>query len=183
MLADSELVLLSDGRLLVGLADTLYMLDRGKKVLWTHTPTWILWDFAIVESTGLVYVTAGDNTMVILDAGSGKCLYRNGRNGKAAYGQVVPFGADMCLITDNFWGYRDGNPAPSDDASWVTLDGISAWRGTTRLWSMDFPPDAALVVNGNRILAVTKTDKAMYVREVIPPEIGSRATTDLDTDR
>jgi hypothetical protein len=169
LLSDAKVLPLSGGRLLVGLGDTLYMLDGRRRVQWKHRPSWIIWDFAVVESTGLIYGTGGDNVMFILDVDTGRSLYRNGRNGKAAYGQVVPFGKDMCLITDNFVGYRDGAPT-STETDFVIPDGITAWRGTEALWTLDFPPDADLVVKSDKIYAVTKTDKRIYVREIIPPK-------------
>jgi hypothetical protein len=49
-------------------------------------------------------------------------------------------------------------------------DGITCWRGTKILWHLDFPPDAELVVNGKRIFAVTKSKKAIYLNEIIPPQ-------------
>jgi len=51
---------------------------------------------------------------------------------------------------------------------------ITAWRGTEALWSLEFPPDAELVVNRDRIFAVTKTDKSIYVSEIIPPKTDGR---------
>ena len=177
LLRESKVLPLSDGCVLAGLGDTLYMLDAGMHVEWTYTPSWILWDFTVVESTRRVYGTAGDNIMFILDASNGKKLYSNGRNGKAAYGYVVPFGKDMCLISDNFVGYRDALEGWKID-KWDMIepepDGITAWRGTQALWSIDFPPDAELVVRGDKIYAVTKTDKSIYVREIIPPKPGAK---------
>jgi len=52
-------------------------------------------------------------------------------------------------------------------------DGITCWRGTEILWHLDFPPDAELVVNGKRILAVTRSKKAIYVNEIAPPQTKS----------
>ena len=169
LLSDSKVLPLSDGRLLVGLGDTLYMLDGKRRVQWKHRPSWMIWDFAVVESTGLVYGTGGDNVMFILEVDTGRSLYSIGRNGKAAYGQVAPFGKDMCLITDNFVGYRQGSQWIETD--FVMPDGITAWRGTEALWTLDFPPDAELVVTGDRVFAVTKTDKRIYVKEIIPPDV------------
>jgi len=175
LLSEGKVRALSDGRLLVGLGDTLYMLDANERVEWTHTASWILWDFAVVESTGLVYGTAGDNIMFILDASTGKKLYGHGRNGKFAYGQVMPFGNDMCLITDNLEGYRDAlDEWKSGKIEMIEPDGVTAWRGTEALWSFPFPPDAELVVNGVRIFAVTKSDKSIYVRQIIPPKTDGR---------
>jgi hypothetical protein len=170
LLRQAKVRFLSDGLLLAGLGGTLYMLDSKKHVEWKYTASWILWDFAVVESTGLVYGTAGDNIMFILDSSTGRELYGNGRNGKAAYGQVVPFGKDMCLVTDNFSGYRDAlDEWEIGKMDTIMQDGVTAWCGTEALWSLPFPPDAELVVSSDRILAVTRTEKSIYVREIIPP--------------
>jgi hypothetical protein len=170
LFAEAKIVPLSDGRLLCGLGDTLYMLSSKRRVEWKYVPSSLVMDFAVVESTGLVYGTAADNVMFILDASNGKRLYVNGRNGKFAYGQAAPFGKDMCLITDSLVGYREAlEEWRYGQAEAVEIDGITAWRGTEALWSVAFPPDADLVVNGDRIYAVTRTDKSIYVREITPP--------------
>lgn len=166
---------LSDGRLLAGLGDTLYMLDQRKHIEWKYKPSWILWDFAVVESMGLVYGGAGDGIMFILDSTTGKRLYGHFQNGKADHLQVEPFGEDICLITNSMAGYRDAlDEWTLGKLNMIETDGITAWRGTEALWSMDFPPDADLVVRGDKIYAVTRTDKSIYVREIIPPKTGAR---------
>ncbi len=171
LLVEAKVVPLSDGRMLCGLGDTLYMLSSNKRVDWTYVPSFLVMDFAVVESTGLVYGTAGDNVMFILDATTGRPLYSNGRNGKFAYGQVVPFGKDVCLITDSLVGYREALEEWNyGKFELIEQDGITAWRGTEVLWSAHFPPDADLLVNGDKIFAVTKTDKSIYVRQIIPPK-------------
>jgi hypothetical protein len=171
--AQAKAVPLSTGQLLVGIGDTLYMCDEQRQIQWRHNvPQWLN-DYAVVESTGLVYGTAGDNNMFILEAVTGRVLYRNSRNGRAAYGQVVPYGDDSCLITDNFSGYRhDWNelraiPGMMNVATWK--DGISCWLGTKELWHRDFPPDAEVLVKGRRIYAVTKTKTNIYVQELTLP--------------
>jgi hypothetical protein len=52
-------------------------------------------------------------------------------------------------------------------------DGITCWLGAKKLWHLDFPPDAQLVMSGKRILAVTKSKQAIYVNEIEPPRIKS----------
>ena len=175
LLKVAKVLPLSDGRLLAGLGDTLYMLDQRKHVEWKYKPSWILWDFTVVESTGLVYGAAGDGIMFILDGSTGKRLYGHFQNGKADHLQVVPFGEDMCLITNSMAGYRDAlDEWTLGKINMIETDRITAWRGTEALWSMDFPPDADLVVRGDKIYAVTKTDKSIYVREIIPPKADSK---------
>ncbi len=161
LLEMSKVVALPDGQFLIGLNHTLYKVDNNLEVVWQYKPTWILWDFDVVEATELVYGSAGDNYMFILVLSTGKELFGNGRNGSAAYGQVKAYGKDMCLITDNNHGYRyDRGAEPS------MPDGLTAWRGTAALWWKEIPPDAHLVVSGNRILALTKTINGFYVKEI-----------------
>ena len=175
LLTEAKVRFLSDGRVLAGLGETLYMFDARRHVQWKYKPSWILWDFAFVESTGLVYGGAGDGIMFILDGSTGNKLYSHFQNGKADHLQVVPFGADMCLITNSLAGYREAlDEWAFGRAEMIEPDFITAWRGTEALWSSEFPPDAELVVNGVRIFAVTKTDKGIYVREIIPPQMESR---------
>ena len=122
--------------------------------------------FAYIPATGLVYATAGDNTMFILDASTGEDLFRDSRNGSAAYGAVLPYGEDVCLVMDALRGYRAlyrGGYEP-------TQDGVTAWRGTRMLWHRDVPPDAELQVAGSRIYAVTKTRSRILVREIKVPK-------------
>jgi len=173
--ADAKIKALSTGQILVGLGDALYLLNNKRQVEWKVTVPQFLIDYAPIESTGMVYVTAGDNNMLILELTTGKELYQNGRNGSAAYGQVEPYGTDQCLILDNYVGYRwKLSEREKNDPQWWTPelmgDGITAWRGTKELWHGDFPPDAELLVRGRKIYAVTKTKSNIYIREITIPE-------------
>ena len=162
---DAEIIPLKTGGLLVNLEDTLYKLDAEYQVVWKYEEAQPIFDYSLVESTGLIYGTAGDNVMFILEAASGKKLHRDSRNGSAAYGVAQNYGSDMCLITNYYEVYREkarGIPPMND--------GITCWRGTEALWSQDFPPDARLAVNGSKILAVTKTKTGIYVQEIKVPQ-------------
>jgi hypothetical protein len=157
---------IGNGDLLVNMGDTLYRLDQQRHVIWSHPAGPMIFDYAYVESTNLIYATAGDNIMVILNATTGAEEFITSRNGSAAYGVTEKYGDDLCLVTDNFVMYREKF---RNDNIEPMKDGITCWRGTKILWQLDFPPDAALVVNGKRILAVTKSAKAVYVNEIFPP--------------
>jgi hypothetical protein len=164
-LSEAKVVVLPSGRTLAAVAGTLYMLDGSKRVVWQHEVSWAVFDFAHVEATGLVYATGGDNVMVILDAATGRRLYGNGRQGRGAYGAVIPYGEDVCLVMDSFGGYREGysgGPAPMQD-------GVTAWRGTRMLWHLDVPPDAELQVVGTKIYAVTRTTDRILLKELRVP--------------
>lgn len=160
-----KVIPISSGGFLTEAGDILYRFNSQRRVVWQYDISEPLFDFDVVESTGLVYGTAGDNIMFILDLASGKELGGESRNGRAGFGEVKAYGKDECLITDNFRGYRDGFPAEFEPMQ----DGITAWRGTRELWHRKFPPDAELVVKGKRIFAVTKTKTTVYIKEIFPP--------------
>jgi hypothetical protein len=158
------------GDMLVNMGDTLYRLDEQRYVIWSSPTGPAVFDYTYVESTNLIYTTAGDNIMVILNATTGAEEFITSRNGSAAYGVTEKYGDDMCLVTDNFVMYREKFRR---DKIEPMKDGITCWRGTKILWRLDFPPDATLVVNGKRILAVTRSKKAVYVNEIFPPQAKS----------
>jgi hypothetical protein len=159
----AKIVPVGSGGLLVHLENILYRLDEYYRVVWEYKLAQPIFDFALVAPTGLIYGTAGDNVMFILDAGTGRQLYIDSRNGSAAYGEAKNYGEDMCLVTDNFVAYRE----KFRDAGIEPMkDNITCWQGETVLWQREFPPDAQLVVEGKRILAVTKTKSSIYVNEI-----------------
>jgi len=161
--AKAETSVLPDGKMLIGLCNKLFMLNKDRSALWEYRVPQCLLDFVFIPKTGLIYGTAGDNNMFILEASSGKELVRNDRNGSAAYGVVKPYGDDMCLITDNFWGYRDKH-----NDLWIN-DAVTAWRGTEELWRVELPPDADLIVDGDKILALTKTKDGIFIKDIDVP--------------
>jgi hypothetical protein len=154
---------LPDGKMLIGLCDALLMLNSDRSVLWEYHVPQLLLDFAFIPKTGLIYGTAGDNNMFILEATSGRELVRNSRVGSGAYGVVKPYGDDMCLITDNLSGYRDKHNDPS------IKDAVTAWRGTEELWSVELPPDADLIVAGSKVLTLTKTKDGIFIKDIDVP--------------
>lgn len=168
---------LSDGRLLVGLGDTLYMLDTGLHIQWQYKPSWMIGDFAAFEVTGLVYGTAGDNIFFILDGKTGEEKWAESHNGGHGFGETIPFGGDICLVTTDDSHYRIDSWQDSQanlekyGLDKLMSDTLVAWRGTEKLWTVDFPPDAKLVVNGDNIYAVTQTDESIYVRKMHIPEL------------
>ena len=164
-ISELEFVPLTGGGSLVGVGQSLFMFDAQRRVVWEYDSPNPLIDFDVVETTGLVYGTAGDNIMFILELSSGKELEAIARNGSAAYGQVTAYGRDQCLIKDNFSVYRDKLPPDLEPMK----DGLAAWRGTELLWHIDFPPDAELIVRGKKIFALTKTKTRVYLKEVATP--------------
>ena len=175
-IAGVKVVPLSKGRSLIGAGQVLTLFDFQKRVVWTYdVPGGWLIDFDVVETTALVYGTAGDNIMFMLNLSSGAELKIIGRNGSAAFGEVRAYGKDLCLIKDNFWGYRQKLPDPSFEPM---KDRLVAWRGKQILWEIDFPPDAELIVHGKKILALTRTKTKVYLKEIqLPHESGRQLPT------
>ncbi len=167
----AKVTALPDGGLLANLGNSLYRLDTHHHKVWRYYTAQSIFDYAYVESTNLIYGTAGDNIMFIVDAATGEEKFSDSRNGSAWFGVAEKYGDDMCLVTDNFRWYRERD---WHDKIEPIKDGITCWRGTKALWHLDFPPDAELVVNGKRILAVTKSKKAIYVNEITPPPAKSK---------
>lgn len=165
-LSESKVVVLPNGRTLAAVGDMLYMLDADKRIVWKYEVPQLVVDFAYIEATGMVYVTAGDNFMCILDAGTGRELTSESRNGSAGFGRVIPYGDDACLVTDALGGYRVGRAV----GALPMQDGVTAWRGTRMLWRRDVPPDAELQVAGSKVYAVTKTRTRILVKEIQVPK-------------
>ena len=165
-LSESEVVVLPSGRRLAAAGYTLYMLGADNRVVWKYEVPQVVIDFAYVEATGMVYVTAGDNFMCILDAATGRELAHESRNGSAAFGRVIPYGRDACLVMDAFGGYRAGHTV----GALPMQDGVTAWRGTQVLWRRDVPPDAELQVVGSKVYAVTKTKSRILLKEIQVPQ-------------
>lgn len=167
--SDSKLVVLPSGGTIAALGDALYMVGADGHTVWTLHVEQAVFDFAYVKATGLVYVTAGDNNLLILDAATGRVLRNESRNGRAGFGAAIPYGEDVCLITDDFSGYRSDYRGV--EATFAPMqDGVTAWRGTKRLWRVEVPPDAELRVVGSRIFAVTKTESRVLVKEIKVPK-------------
>ncbi len=143
---------------------TLYfMLNTDRSMLWEYHVPQLLLDFEYIPATGLIYGTAGDNNMFILEASSGREMMRNSREGSGAYGAVAAYGEDICLITDNFWGYRNNLNNPS------IKDAVRAWRGMEEIWSAELPPDSKLIVVGSKILALTKCEDGIFINDIDVP--------------
>jgi hypothetical protein len=159
---DTVTSVLPSGQILVGHCDVLFLLNLDGTVTWRYSAPQVLIDFAFVPATGLIYGTAGDNFMFILEASTGEELVGNSRNGSAAYGRVIPYGKDMCLVMDNMQGYRDRLNIPIEDR-------VEAWRGTERVGEADLPPHAHLLIRGKKISALTGSGGSVFIKEIRLP--------------
>ena len=171
-ISDTKVTPMPRGGLIVMFDSALYRVDERKRIVWKYTTGQIMFEFTYVPLTGLIYGTAGDGVMFILNAMDGKKVFGDSYQGRGAYDMARAYGKDQCLITSNYSAYRDWerfDPTSLKDGPTTWRDEITAFRGTKVLWSRDFPPDADLVVDGKRIFAVTKTKSSIYVMEVSVP--------------
>src|SRR6267143_1975996 len=79
----AKVTALKGGDVLVNLGDSLYRLNHQQRVVWRYQTPQTVFDHAYVEATDLVYGTAGDNIMFILNATTGKEEFSDSRNGRA----------------------------------------------------------------------------------------------------
>jgi hypothetical protein len=162
-------VRLADRGVLTMTDDVLTRFDHSGRALWSYSESQIFFDVAVIPVTGLVYATAGDNTLVILRLATGELLVRDSRDGRAAYGTVTPYGTDQCLVTDNFWGYRDNLNDPAIE------DGVTCWKGTRKIWYRAIPADSKIVVKGKRVFAFVGKDRALL--RIYPSKTGVHRRT------
>jgi hypothetical protein len=165
-IAGARVTPLASGHTLISYAGGLFRLDQQGKTIWSYPGLMVLISYTYVPANNLIYGTAVDNFMFILDARSGKELYRISRNGSASYGETIPYGTDGCLIVEPRGEYRERHSS----FGLLVMDKPEAWRGLKRLWEIEIPPEAKISVVGGKIFATTKTDNAIYVKEIHPPK-------------
>lgn len=153
---------LSSTEFLIAVYDTLYKIDKNKKVKWKYEIGSDLIDFTYIKHNGLVYGTAHDNTMFILNVNTGEELERISRNGSLAFGQLVQY-KGLCLIVDNNWGYRDRLLDNSIE------DGLTAWIGTKDIWHIDIPPESTIVIKDDKIFALTINNGRISFKKLKQP--------------
>ncbi len=163
---EAQVTPLASGHVLIGYAGGLYRLNQQGKTVWSYPGLMMLWSYTYVPATNLIYGTAADNVMFILDAATGKERYQISRNGSAGYGKTIPYGTDGCLIIEPRDEYRNRQPP----GGILVMDKLEAWRGLKPLWEIEIPPEAEIAVVAGKIFATMKSDKAVYVKEIYPPK-------------
>lgn len=161
---DVSLMPVPPHRLLATVGDTLYMLDSQQRIIWKwsvgHGENII--DQPFVDSTGTIYGIALDGISFVLDASTGKEKSRDQMMGKAYYTGMKAYRADQYLIVTGLQGYRGYGHEGGDE--------LEAYKGTQRLWKVEFPANAELQVLGERIYAVTRKKGSAVVEEIEVPK-------------
>ena len=135
---------------------------NGRRV-WTWSHNEPLTDLPYVSPTGTVYVIGIDLLWVGLDLRTGRELWRNTKNGKAGYAQLLPYREDEYLIRVTLGNYREGE---SDKARGVPDRAIFC-KGNRELWTVDVPADATLRIIGDRLFAIVVEGSDVVVHDII----------------
>jgi len=165
-------LVLPDGRLVLSVADTVYMLDAEGKLLWKYsTPLGEL----LTSEPGFnpeqneIAVVGFDLLFVRLDANTGKAKWKADMNGRATLARVAAYGKGYLVVAD-MGGYRENEKA--DGVKQLSPDGLEYWGESERdSWFIDFPIGAELVVDGKKIYALRHVRGEVRLRRLFPPTV------------
>jgi hypothetical protein len=165
--AELHPVVLPDGRLILSVADTVYMLDANGQQLWKYSTEsaseTLTSDPAFNAERNEVAIVGFDLLFVRLDATTGKVIWRADTVGRATFASVMAYEKGFLVVVD-MSGYRRNGSSPIPD----TLD---YWGESEKdFWSIDFPPHAELVVSGKRIYALRRNKEKLRLQELQPPK-------------
>lgn len=156
-------VQIGDGRMIVSVLDTVYMLDADGKELWKYQNETLRSEPAFNPSTNEVAVVMYDLLAVRLDASTGQVKWKSNAVGRSSYASVAPYGSGFLVLID-MSGYRNRL-----DSS--TPDKLEYWGESEKTsWSISFPAQAELVVDGKRIYALSRTQDDLRLKEIHAPE-------------
>lgn len=154
---------IGDGRLIVSIADTVYMLGPDGKQLWKYQNETLRCGPAFNASTNEVAVVMYDLQAVRLDASTGQVKWKSNAVGRASYASVASYGRGFLVLID-MSGYRDQLDSK-------TQDKLEYWENSEQSsWSIEFPSQAELVVDGKRIYALSRSREELRLQELHAPE-------------
>jgi outer membrane protein assembly factor BamB len=144
-------LVLTDGRMVVCVADSIYMLAPDGAVLWKYATQGetLTSEPAFNAELNEIGVVGNDLLFVRLDATTGKLKWRATTAGRAGFSSVTAY-ANGYLVVVDMTGYREN----SDKSKVRIQDQLEFWTDQKdRSWKVDFPTGAEVLVSGNRILA------------------------------
>lgn len=157
-------LVLPDGRLLVGVADTIYMLGPNGTVQWKYSTQGIplTSDPAFNFERNEIAIVGYDLFLARLDGTTGKLKWKLGANGRGLFQNVAAYEKGFLVVT-NMSGYREnGVPGP---------DKLDYWGATEKeFWSIGFPAHAELVVAGKRIFGLRRNKGIVRLKELHIPQ-------------
>jgi outer membrane protein assembly factor BamB len=153
---------LPDGRLVLSIANAVYMLDAHGKQLWKYENETLTSEPAFNAITNEIAVVMHDLQAVRLDATTGKVKWKAESAGRGGFARVLPYVKGFLVVVD-MSGYR----GPEDRS---TSDRLEYWgESESDFWYIDFPNHAELVVNEKKFYALIRRQTDLRLRELHPP--------------
>src|SRR5579864_8071402 len=152
-------VVLPDGRMLVSVADSVYMLDASGKQLWKYEHQTLAAEPAFNAARNEIAVVMYDLVFVRLDATTGEVKWTAPSVGRAAFRGVSAYENGFLIVVD-MSGYRNKlSPKVSDR--------LEYWGDSDKdFWYIDFPQRAELLVDGKKLYALFRDQDELRLKEL-----------------
>lgn len=147
---------LPDGRMLLGVSDTVYLVGADGTVTWKFVTKGLEQALTLAAPpafnlrTNEIGVIGCDLFFVRLDATTGTEKWRTHVNGSSEYRQIAPYGSGFLLVISSH----------GEDELQYWGDSEEEFRQT------DFPSGATLIVSGEKIFAVRNLGSSVRVKEL-----------------
>jgi hypothetical protein len=153
---------LGDGRVLLAISDTVYMLGKDGKELWKYQNEALTCEPAFNAATNEIAVLMYDLQAARIDATSGTVKWKSESVGKGVFTQVSAFEKGFLVVVD-MSGYRD-------NSSSTPADRLEYWSQSEKnFWFIGFPRGAELTVIGTKPYALFRTEDTLRLKELKIP--------------
>jgi len=155
-------LVLLDGRMLVGVADSVYMLDASGKQSWKYQEETLAAEPAFNAARNEIAVVMHDLLFVRLDAATGKVKWTAPSTGRGAFRGVSAYENGFLIVVD-MSGYRDGGSRQLPDR-------LEYWGDSDKdFWYIDFPQKAELLVDGTKFYALFRDQDEVRLKNLHAP--------------
>jgi len=171
---------LSGNRKLVSVGDTLYLLNKRNRILWSWVAGAPIWDRPVVDSQGTIYLIGPDLLWAAIDSTTGKQKWRSTANGRAAYSQIKAYRKDMYFVVTDMWGYRNSL------RDRTIKDTLLLCQNNAVLWETEIPAHTKVHIFGSKVfLTYRRHGRVIRTRVLVPRKFGkplSRISVHADYD-
>jgi outer membrane protein assembly factor BamB len=161
-------LVLPDGRMVVSVPDTVYMLGPNADSLWKDATAGETFTSEPAYNAGLneIAVVGYDLLFARLDANTGKLKWKAKTVGRAVFSSVEANGKGYLVVVD-MPGYCENGPHNSGVS---VPDQLEYWTDSEdQGWQIDFARNAELAVSGSRIYSLTRGNHGIRLRELNGP--------------
>jgi hypothetical protein len=161
---DLQPIPLPNGRLVISIGDTVYLLDRDGRQVWKYKGTPLTTEPAYNESLSELAIVMHDLQAVRLSAATGEVLWKADAVGRGTYSRVCAYAQGFLVLLD-MSGYRQSTKDSQANR-------LEYWGHSKKdFWYTDFPQASELVVNGRKIYAVQRGPGEILLQEIQVPRI------------